>query len=126
MKIRDLDTAPMKPGDEMSAAPMKPGDEMSAAPMKPGDEMGVSGLVDVRMATLAVRRAKSLLQDLRAVQGRLGGADRAAVERVINSLETELATIDANYGSAVRDAYSRRQGDTTAGRAINVHLHFGA
>ena len=132
---RQLDmaeNAPYKPGDELG---YKPGDELG---YKPGDELSrafgsrlgladLPALAELANAITAMAYAKAILQDLRPLQDRLNGEDRARLQKALNHLETQIDQIESSVKKAVAvSAPSRSASGSDSGRCVHVHLHLGS
>ena len=129
-----------KPGDEMA---YKPSDEMTYKPAnemayKAADEMsrlfGQAGLTLADLPSLAaladavtaIAFARSLTRDVRELQPRLAGEDRAKLQRSVQYLDTQLDIIERSIQGAVAAARGTSGGTARGcgcGRNVHLHLH---
>ncbi len=140
--------APFKPGDELGFKPgdelgFKPGDELGFKPgdelgFKPGDELSrrfgsrigladLPALAELANAITAMAYAKAITKDLRSLQEKLNGEDRARLQKALNHLETQIDQIESSVKRAVAASPpSRSASGSDNGRAVHVHLHLGS
>lgn len=132
---RQLDlaeNAPFKGGDEMAfkAADLvyKGGDEMSRLFGPGGLSLAdLPALAELADAVTAMAYSRALVQDLRPLQEKLNGEDRARLQKALNHLETQIDHIESSVKQAVAASASARSSSGSAnGRAVHVHLHLGA
>jgi hypothetical protein len=133
---RQLDlaeSAPYKPGDDLN---YKPGDDLN---YKPGDDLSrmfgsrglgladLPALAELANAVTAMAYARALVKDLRPMQEKLNGEDRALLQKSLNHLETQIDHIDASVRQAVAASVpARAASGSDGGRAVHVHLHLGS
>jgi hypothetical protein len=134
---------PFKPGDDLGFKPgdelgFKPGDELG---FKPGDELSrlfgppglgladLPALAELASAVTAMAYARAIVKDLRLLQAKLSGEERATLQKALNHLDTQVDHIESSMKRAVAASAPGRPGSgggSENGRAVHVHLHLGA